>query len=210
MRSRAACPALAARTSPKETRFEFRTATFDGDDLDGNWNHRAQVGHGFTDWWRGTLILRSSQPDDGSAELTSIGIENLVEFTATANWPVQLAGQFEYKFGVHGRDDEVEVKLIAERSEGNFNARFSLIGERALSDGADWEPAYSTRGMWRFSEQFSLGLEAFGEPEPNAHYVGPRATVRLGDATIGLSYLAGYEDALADGQIRLGLEWTAN
>ena len=48
------------------------------------------------------------------------------------------------------------------------------------------------------------------ETEVNAHYIGPRATMRFGNATIGLGYLAGYEDALADGQFRLGLEWAAN
>jgi len=197
-----------ANVTEGETKFEFRTAAFDGGALDGNWNHRAQVGHGFTDWWRGTLNLRSSQPDGESAELTSVGIENLVEFTATHDWPVRLAGQFEYKFGVHGRDDEVELKLIGEHSSGGFNARFNLIGVHELSDDADWEPGYSARAMWRMSDEFSLGLEAFGETEPNAHYIGPRATMKFGSATIGLGYLAGYEDAAADGQFRLGLEWS--
>jgi hypothetical protein len=51
-------------------------------------------------------------------------------------------------------------------------------------------------------------VEVFGEPEVNAHYIGPRATMRVGDATFALGYLAGYDDALADSQIRLGLEFT--
>lgn len=199
-----------ANVTEGETRFEFRTAAFDGGALDDSWNYRAQAGHGFTDWWRATLILRGAQPADDSAELRSIAIENLVEFTATEDWPVRFAGQFEYKFGIHGRDDEVEFKLIGEHTSGDFNARFNLIGVHELSDDAEWEPGYSARGMWRVSEQVSLGLEAFGETEVNAHYVGPRATFRIGSATIGLGYLAGYEDALADGQFRLGLEWTAN
>lgn len=199
-----------ASVTEGETRLEFRTATFHGGALDDSWNHRAQAGHGFTDWWRSTLIVRASQPDDESAEVTSIGIENAFEFTATADWPVQLAGQFEYKFGVNGRDDEVELKLLAERTQGNFNIRFNLIGVHTLSDGAEWEPGYSARGMWRTSDEFSIGLEAFGETEADAHYIGPRAALRVGEATVALGYLAGYEDALADGQFRLGLEWTPN
>lgn len=197
-----------ANVTEGETRFEFRTATYSGGALDESWNHRAQVGHGFTDWWRSTLILRASQPADESAELTSVGIENAFEFTGTADWPMQLAGQFEYKFGLHGRDDEVELKLIAERTLGDFNLRFNLIGVHTLSDGAEWQPGYSARGMWRTSDTFSIGAEAFGETEAEAHYVGPRAALRVGDATIALGYLAGYDDARADGQIRLGLEWT--
>lgn len=199
-----------ANVTEGETRLEFRSTTYNGGALDESWNHRAQVGHGFTDWWRGTLILRAAQPADESAELTSVGIENAFEFTATADWPMQLAGQFEYKFGVNGRDDEFELKLIAERTLGDFNVRFSLIGVHALSDGAEWEPGYSARAMWRTSNAFSIGLEAFGEPDVDAHYVGPRAALRVGEATIALGFLAGYEDALADGQFRLALEWTPN
>lgn len=191
-----------------ETKIEFRTAAFEGEALDGSWNHRAQIGHGFTDWWRGTLILRASQPDDESAELTSVGFENVFEFTATQDWPMQLGGQFEYKAGLNDRDDEVEFKLLAERAMGDFNLRLNLIATRTLSDDAEWEPAYAARGMWKASEQFSIGAEAFGEPDADAHYFGPRATMRVGATTFALGYLAGFDDAQADSQIRLGLEFT--
>lgn len=72
-----------ASVTEGETKIEFRTAAFDGGALDDSWNHRVQIGHGFTDWWRGAVILRASQPDGESAELRSIGLENVVEFTAT-------------------------------------------------------------------------------------------------------------------------------
>lgn len=189
-----------------ETKVEFRTASFQGGALDDSWNHRAQIGRGFTDWWRGALILRSSRPADESVELTSVGIENVFEFGATRDWPVQFGVLAEYKIGVHGRDDEVEFKLLGERSLGDFSLRFNLNASRELADDADWEPAYAARGMWRASDRFAIGLEAFGEPEADAHYVGPRATARVGDATVALGYLAGFDDARADAQIRLGFE----
>jgi hypothetical protein len=189
-----------------ETKLEFRTASFQEGALDESWNHRGQVGHGFTDWWRGALILRSSQPAGESAELTSVGIENVFELTATRDWPVQLGILAEYKIGVHGRDDEIEFKLLGERSLGDLTFRLNLNASRELADGAEWEPAYAARGMWRASERFALGLEAFGEPDVDAHYAGPRATVRFGAATLALGYLAGSDDARADNQIRLGLE----
>jgi hypothetical protein len=63
--------------------------------------------------------------------------------------------------------------------------------------------------MWTAaSDRFSLGLEAFGEPNDRAYYVGPRATVRVGHATVAVGYLVGFEDALSDSQFRLGLEFT--
>lgn len=189
-----------------ETKLEFRTVAFQDGVLDDSWNHRAQVSHGLNDWWRGALILRASEPADESAELTSVGIENVFEFTATEDWPLRLGLLAEYKTGVHGRDDEVEFKLLGERSLGGFSIRLNINASRELGDDAEWEPAYAARGMWRVSEHVALGAEAFGEPDADAHYVGPRATVRFGKATLALGYLSGFDDARADGQIRLGLE----
>lgn len=191
-----------------ETRIEVRTASFEGGALEGSWAHRAIASYGMTDWWRPALNLRSSQPAGDNAELTSIGLESVFDFTATREWPVHFGLLTEYKFGQNGANDEIEVKLLGEAKSGAFTARFNLIATEEFDDGADWAPAYSLRGMWRASERFSLGLEAYGEPDADAHYAGPRATLGLGNATIALGYLAGFDDAGADGQIRLGLEFT--
>jgi hypothetical protein len=191
-----------------ETRIELRTAAFEGGALDDSWAHRAQFGYGVTDWYRPTLIFRASQAADESAEITSIGLENVFDFTATRDWPVHFAGLAEYKFGVHDNADQVEVKLLAEREMGDVTARLNLNSFRTVEDDADWHPAYAARLTWRTSERFTIGAEAFGEPDADAHSIGPRATGRFGDVTLALSYLAGYEDAAADGQIRLGLELT--
>jgi len=191
-----------------ETRIEARTAAFEGGSLDGAWAHRAQIGHSFTDWYQATLIARASQPEDDDAEVRSIGLENRVDFTATRDWPVHLGAQAEYKFGVSGAEDEVELKLLAEHVSGPFSARLNLITERAMSDGADWENGYAARFMWRTTETVALGLEAFGEIDAEAHAVGPRATFRIGEATLGLGYLVGMDEASADSQFRLGIEWS--
>lgn len=191
-----------------ETRLEARTAAYDGGALDGAWAHRAQIGHSFTDWWQATLIARASQPDDDDAEVRSIGLENRIDFTGTRDWPVHFGAQGEYKFGVNGADDEVELKLLAEHTSGPLSARLNLIAERAMSDGAHWENGYAARFMWRTSDTISLGLEAFGEIDADAHAVGPRATLRVGDATLGLGYLVGMDEAQADSQVRLGIEWS--
>ena len=188
---------------------EFRTTTFTGDALDGDWAHRAQISYAFTDWWRPTLILRASQPDNGSAEVRSIGIENVFDYAPSRDWPVHLGGQFEYKFGLNGADDDVVLKLLAERRRGPFTARLNLIGERAVgtSVSEDWEHAYAARVTWRSSDNIVLGVEGFGEPAGGAHYWGPRAGLSFGDATLSVAYLAGFENAQADGQFRLALEF---
>ncbi len=191
-----------------QTGVEVRTAAFDGGGLDGAWVHRAHVGHGFTDWWQATLIARASQPDGDDAELRSIGLENRFDIVATRHWPVHFGVQAEYRFGLNGADDSVEFKLLAERTSGPFSARLNLITERAIGADVEWESGYAARFMWRAGDTVALGLEAFGEIDADAHAIGPRATLDIGEATLGLGYLVGVEDAEADQQFRLGVEWS--
>lgn len=190
------------------TKFELRAATFDGGALDDRWQYRAQAGHGFTDFWNAALILRATQPADENAELTSIAFENKFDLTATRDWPVHLGVQFEYKIGLDNRDDEIEVKLLAEREIGDLTLRANLIGVRTLADEAEWTPAYSARAMWDATDSFALGAELFGEPEIDAAYFGPRAEFSFGHSTLSVGYLAGLDDASADGQLRLSLEFS--
>lgn len=190
-------------------KLEWRSTFWDGGDIDGNWSHRGQIGYGVTDWWRAQLNLRASQPDGENAELRSIGLENAFEFTATNAWPVQFGGQVEYKSGLNGAEDSVELKLLAERRAGPLSIRFNIAAERDVSgDSEEWEHIYSTRIMWRASEVWQFGLEGFSEPEADAHYLGPRAGLTFGHSTLSLGYLAGIDDAAADAQIRVSLEWS--
>ncbi len=191
-----------------DTRIEARTAAFAGGGLDGAWSHRAQIGHAFTGWWRTTLIARASQPDGDDAELRTIGIENRIDFVATRQWPVHFGAQAEYKIGLNGADDEIEFKLLAEHQSGPLSARLNLIAERRMHDRADWENGYAARLMWRAGDTVALGLEAFGEIYADAHAIGPRATVQFGEATLAMGYLVGIDEAEADRQIRVGIEWS--
>lgn len=191
-----------------ETSIEARTVLYGGGALDEDWGHRAQIEHAFTDFWQTALIARASQPDGEDAELRSIGFENRFDFTATRDWPVHFGAQAEYKWGLNGADDAVELKLLAEHVSGPFSARLNLVTERAMSDGADWEHEYAARFMWRANEAFAFGFEAFGEIDADAHAAGPRATFEIGHATLALGYLAGFDEAEADSQMRLGIEWT--
>lgn len=201
-------------TSPVVTegapKLEFRTAAWDGGALGGDWAHRAQAGYSLTDWWRATVVLRASQPDGASAELRSIGLEQVFFLTASRGWPVQVGGQVEYKLGVNGAADEVDVKALFERRDGPSNLRLNLNGSRHVGAGApdEWEHVYAARAMWRTNDRWSFGVEAFGEPEASAHYLGPRVSAALGAVTLSGAYLAGFYDARAEAQFRLTLEVT--
>lgn len=195
-----------ASVTAGRTSVEARTAAFAGDEMDGDWVHRLQANHGFTDWWRLGAIVRASQPEDGDFEATAFGVESLFDIVQTRDWPVHLGAQFEYRFGMNGRDDETHLKLIAESQSGPVNLRLNMILVRDNNDGEDREPAFSVRATWGASDDLGLALEAFAEPDDNKAYVGPRVTWRFGEATLALGYLAGLEDAAADHQFRLGLE----
>ena len=102
----------------------------------------------------------------------------------------------------------MELKLLAERRAGAFSLRFNIAAERDVTgDSDEWEHIYSTRIMWRANDAWQFGVEGFSEPEESAHYFGPRAGFTFGDATLSLGYLAGLDEAQADAQIRIGLEW---
>lgn len=191
-----------------ESELEYRGAVFSGGALDGAALHRVETGYAFTDWWRSAFVLQAADMPGASSELTSIAIENVFDFTATRSWPVHFGGYAEYSFGQNRRDDAVEFKLLAERRAGAWTTRLNLIAERHIGDGAadDWEYSYAARAMWRASDRWAVGVEGFGEPEANAHYWGPHASVRFGEASIAASYLAGVDEAQANGQFRLTLE----
>lgn len=191
-------------------KLEARTAMFHGDDLDGDWAHRAQIGYSFTDWWRTTAIARAAQPEDGDFDVRSIGFEQVFEFTPSADWPVQFGLLAEYKVGIDEVRDAAEFKLLMERRDGPLNARLNLNAERQVGDDAsdEWSHAYATRVMWRTGEQWQLGFEGFGDLDAEAHAWGPRAAWDLGQVTLAAAYLAALgEDAESDGQIRLALEF---
>lgn len=190
-----------------ESEFEYRSAYFNGGGLDGTLLHRGEAGYAVTDWWRPALVIKAADPDGASTELTAVAMENVFDFTATRTWPVYFGGYVEYSFGQNGRDDALEFKLLAERQRGPFTARMNLIAERPI-DGAsqEWEHAYAARAMWRGSDRWAAGVEGFGEPEVQAHYWGPRANLYFGDVSIALAYLAGFDEADADGQLRFSIE----
>ena len=192
-----------------DIKLEWRSTVLDGEALDGDWSHRAQLGFSVSDWWRAQLNMRAAQPDDADFDVRSIGIETAFELTATNDWPVQFGGQIEYKFGLDDTEDSVELKLLAERRAGPLSVRFNIAAERDVTgDSDEWEHIYSTRIMWRANETWQFGVEGFSEPEENAHYFGPRLGVAIGDAALSFGYLAGIDDAQADGQFRLSLEWS--
>lgn len=191
-----------------EAEFEYRGALFSGGTLDGAAAHRFEAGYAFTDWWRPALVVQGQDFPGSGAELTSIAIENVFDFKATESWPLHLGGYLEYSFAQNGGDDAVEIKLLGERHDGALTSRINLVAERDVGDGAsdDWEYGYAAHFMWGASERWAFGVEGFGEPEASSHYWGPRVSFGFGETSLALGYLAGLDEAEADGQFRVAFE----
>lgn len=191
-----------------ESELEYRSAYFDGDALHGAQMHRAEAGYAFTDWWRPALVIKAADTPGASSQLTAFAIENVFDFTTTRSWPVHLGAYVEYAFGQDGRDDELELKLLAERTQGPLTMRLNLIAERPIGAASDeWTHAYAARATWRALDRWAFGVEGFGEPQTQAHYWGPRASLRYGDASIALAYLVGLDRTQSEAQTRIALEF---
>ncbi|NWG52681.1 MAG: hypothetical protein HXY28_03080 [Hydrogenophilaceae bacterium] len=187
--------------------FEARTAYFGGDARDGSWAHRAHVNYGVNDWWRFSLIARGGQAPGEAAELRSLGVSNVFDFTATRAWPVRLGGQVQYRYDLHDAPGLVTLKLLAERQAGDLTSRLNLIAEREVGGGAsdEWSHSYAARFMWRTSDAVALGVEGFDDVDVGARYWGPRIELSAGAVRLTAAYLAGMGAAEADGQLRLTL-----
>lgn len=191
-----------------EAELEYRGAVFSGGVLDSAVVHRVELGYAFTDWWRPALVIQAIDQPNSRSEVSAIAIENVFDFKATEAWPIHLGGYLEYSSDQNGGHDAVEFKLLGERHDGALTSRFNLIAERHVGDGAsdDWEYGYAARFMWAASDRWSIGVEGFGEPEAEAHYWGTRASLKLGEVSFAVGYLAGSDGASADSQLRLAIE----
>ena len=205
-----------------ETEIEARYAYLTGGEADGEWNVVGELAHAFTDWWRPAVLFELDHEAGENSDLEAVAFENVFDFSATRDWPVHLGGYLEYEFNTRGETDAVELKLLAERERGPIRLRFNAIAERALggSSANDWEYGYAAQAMWAVKDDFRLGVEGYGDAgadsdfdlDDHGHYWGPVAQFEAfetqnGELELTLGYLAGFDEAEADGQLRLALEW---
>jgi hypothetical protein len=199
-------------SAPNVTRglleYETRAATYFGGALDGGWAHRAQASYGVSDRVRTTLIVTAADAPGEAGMLRGVAVEALVALSP-ARAPVDLAAQAQYRIGLNGADDRIELKAIAGGDAGALNLRINFVAERPVGDSVadDWAHGYAAHALWRASQRMRIGVEAFGEFDEDAHALGPRIAVEFGELTFAAAYLAGLGEAEADGQVRLSLEY---
>ena len=202
-----------------ETEFELRGGVLDGGEANADWQVKAEAAYSVNDWWRPALVAEWEY-EGSDAEFTAFAIENVIDLTATRDWPVHFGAYVEYEFAQDGPDG-VELKLLMQRTRGPWDLRLNLIGEREVgSDAADeWEFGYAVQVGYALSDDMQIGVQGFGEAGDSeslglgdrAAYWGPFAEFDIGDVGAGelemqIGYLAGFGDAAADGQFRIKLD----
>lgn len=204
-----------------ETELELRAGMLRGGGGDGDWQTKAELSHGVTDWWRPGLVAEWER-EGGHTDFTALAIENVFDFTATRDWPVHLGGYVEYEWAQDSAD-KLELKLLLERARGPVDLTLNLISERHVGAGAsdEWEFGYAAEAAFALNEDFAFGLQGFGDAGTDdnfgdlgdhAHYWGPFAQFELahvgeGEVELQLGYLAGLGETEADGQFRMKLEY---
>lgn len=190
-----------------------------------DWQTRAEVSYAYLSWWRPGLSSTWQRAGD-DIELSGIGFENVFDFLPSRRWPVHFGAYAEYERNMGEGPNHVELKLLMQRLRGPLDLRLDIVTERETGDHSDnrWEFGYGAQAAYRVSPGLRLGVQGFGDAgfddqlgdiDDYAHYWGPFAQVRLAsvreqELSLEVGYLAGSGHADADGQIRIGLEWSFN
>lgn len=176
-----------------------------------------------TDFWHTALVGIVNKGAGGKLRYDATGWENIFQLVPQGKYWLDLGLYAEYETAhLKGGNDEVEFKLLAEKSFGPVTVTLNPIFEKALGYGAKaTEVKYAAQVRWRLMPEFQPALEAFGDigeirnldpPADQHHQIGPVAlgAFRLGQRT-ALKYEAGYlfgltRDGSPDGAFKWLLE----
>lgn len=209
-----------ARVEKGVTEVEARYGELTGGPDDGESALVLEVGHGFTDRFRGAVLAEMEREPGQDAETEAVSVEgiyNLGQLPGGVDFGVYV----EYEANLHGAGDAVELKALFQKTAGAFDGRLNLIAERSLGGEEETEFGYAASADWEVMHEVRLGVRAFGDLRDDEgfggrreHFVGPVAKWEMDEFPGGeLGLEAGYLLALgsarddADGQLRLALEW---
>lgn len=199
-----------------ELELEAIWGQLDGGPEDGDDVLVLEGAYGVTDKLRLGVRGEIEQEVGESRDFEALGVEAIYELGNAGGIDFALYGEYEIVF--EGAD-KVETKLLMQRTDGPIDLRLNLIAEKELASGADVEFEYAASAMYGATDDFEIGVEAYGELGtfdsflPRAeHFLGPVAKFEVEALGPELEISAGYLFALGeaqdetDGQFRLKLE----
>jgi hypothetical protein len=212
---------------PGEFELELRgDTTFDSDPSKDNLQqYKLEAGYGIAQRWFTTLGTTLTK-DAGSSDLQTEEVfwENIIQLTEQGEHWVDAGLYLEYAVARGaGTPDEIEGKLLLEKSVGNFVHTANLIFDRNIGNGATNATAfeYAWRSKYFISSKLEVGLEIYGEmgefghvlpSNQQDHRIGPVLSGVLNHTDDGklryeLGYLFGASDAAPNGTLKFNLEY---
>jgi hypothetical protein len=174
------------------------------DELYGQWEHIVDLEYAPVPWWRTELSGAIAHGEGNSAEFMAVEWENIFRVTKPgAHWlDACIAVEFSHALEDAGHD-AIEIGALLEKPVGRTTTTLNFMVERELGGDGEIELQYAARVARRGSARLFPALEAFGEFEEDAHFVGPAAigALRMGE-DLALRYEAAFlrgigEDAAA-------------
>jgi hypothetical protein len=211
---------------PGEFELELRGhTTFDSDaSKDDQQAYKFSAGYGIAQRWYTELGTTLEKNDNGDLESQEVFWENIIQLTEQGEHWVDAGLYLEYAVARGaGTPDELETKLLLEKSVGSFVHTANLVFVRNIGSGAanatNFE--YAWRSKYFVSNRLEVGVEIYGEmgefghvlaSTQQDHRLGPVISGRLGHTGAGkwkyeLGYLFGVSDAAPNGTLKLNLEY---
>jgi hypothetical protein len=204
-----------------EVELEMRAhTTFDSDPgKDDQQQYKFEAGYGIADKWFTAIGSTVAKDATGDLQNQEVFWENIIQLTEQGEHWVDAGLYLEYAVARGaGTPNELEGKLLLEKSVGNFLHTANLVFVREVGNGAanatNFE--YAWRSKYFISRALEVGIELYGEmgefghvlpSNQQDHRIGPVISGKLGQSKYELGYLFGASDAAPNGTLKFNIEY---
>jgi len=213
---------------PGEFELELRGhTTFDSDPAkDDQQKYKLEAGYGIAQRWFSVLGTTLVKDGAGSSLQSEEWFwENIIQLTEQGEYWLDAGLYLEYAVPrAAGTPNEIETKLLLEKSIGRFQHTANLVFVREVGNGAPNTTyfEYAWRSRYFVSPAIQPGIEIYGEmgefgrvlpADQQDHRAGPVLSGILGQGGHGdkwkyeLGYLFGLTDAAPSGTLKFNLEY---
>lgn len=218
-------PVYGATVEKGATEFEARYARLTGGTADGEDGLVFEAEHAVSTRFSMAGLAETSREPDGSRQVEALAIEGVYALGKVKAVNLDTALYAEFKHGLRGAPDAIEIKALFEHRAGPFDARLNLIGEQPLRNGEKLQFGYAASADWVvFGDDFRLGLAAFGDLgtpgrliDREEHFIGPEAEFEIarigpGELEVETGWLRAFGAArdITNGQARLLIGYEAH
>lgn len=218
-------PVYAATIDKGLTEFEARYGRLTGGPDNSEDGFVLEAEQSFSSRFSAAALVETSRAAHGSRKVEALAVEAVYALGQIRPLALDTAIYAEFKHGLHGDPDAIELKGLFQHHAGPFDARLNLIAEKPLRSGEAAEFGYAASADWNvIGDEFRLGLAAFGDlgtahhfAGREEHFIGPEAKVEIervgpGEFEIEAGWLKSFGAArdVTDGQARLLISYEAH